>query len=215
MVGGPPSHSAIKERWGPGLVVRGSPRRQTPHRHPNPNPILRRGAASDGKHHRRRQRHPDAYAAAKDVTAPTPLSTERRCRRADGISERDPDRRFHHSDCFDHYGLRWSATSHSPSLCLSVDRVLGSLITGILTRLSPTKFNSRQSNACLINRSAEQEGGGQSRKSSNDDPPGPGRCVCTGCAPNVRQPAADSANHKFTTELRRRCRRPCKGRLNH
>ena len=66
-----PSHSAIKERWGPGLAVRGSPRRQSPHRHPNPNPILRRGAASDGKHHRRRQRHPDAHAAAEDATAPT------------------------------------------------------------------------------------------------------------------------------------------------
>ena len=74
MVGGPPSHSAIKERWGPGLAVRGSPRRQSPHRHPNPNPILRRGAASDGKHHRRRQRHPDAHAAAEDATAPTPPS---------------------------------------------------------------------------------------------------------------------------------------------
>ena len=72
MVGGPPSHSAIKERWGPGLAVRGSPRRQTPHRHPNPNPILRRGAASDGKHHRRRQRHPDAHVAAEDATALTP-----------------------------------------------------------------------------------------------------------------------------------------------
>ena len=71
MVGGPPSHSAIKERWGPRLAVRGSPRRQSPHRHPNPNPILRRGAASDGKHHRRRQRHPDAHAAAEDATAPT------------------------------------------------------------------------------------------------------------------------------------------------
>jgi len=73
MVGGPPSHSAIKERWGPGLVVRSSPRHQSPHRHPNPNPILRRGAASDRKHHRRRQRHPDAHAA-EDATAPTPLS---------------------------------------------------------------------------------------------------------------------------------------------
>ena len=74
MVGGPSSHGAIKERWGPGLAVRGSPRRQSPHRHPNPNPILRRGAASDGKHHRRRQRHPDALAAAEDATAPTPPS---------------------------------------------------------------------------------------------------------------------------------------------
>jgi hypothetical protein len=55
MVGGPPSHSAIKERWGPGLAVQGSPRRQSPHRHPNPNPIKERGAASDGKFH---QRHP-------------------------------------------------------------------------------------------------------------------------------------------------------------
>ena len=38
MVGGPPSHSAIKERWRPGLAERGSPRRQSPHRHPNPRP---------------------------------------------------------------------------------------------------------------------------------------------------------------------------------
>ena len=43
MVGGPPSHSAIKERWGPGLAVRGSPRRQSPHRHPNPKPDLENG----------------------------------------------------------------------------------------------------------------------------------------------------------------------------
>jgi hypothetical protein len=33
---------------------------------------LRRGAASDGKHHRRRQRHPDTHAAAVDTTTPTP-----------------------------------------------------------------------------------------------------------------------------------------------
>jgi hypothetical protein len=37
MVGGPPSHSAIKRGWGPRLAVRGSPRRHTPHP-TNPNP---------------------------------------------------------------------------------------------------------------------------------------------------------------------------------
>ena len=62
-------------------------------------------------------------------TAPTPLSTERRCRRADGIRERDHGQRFHHSDCFDHYGLRWSATSYSTypfsSFYVSVVHVLG------------------------------------------------------------------------------------------
>ena len=36
------------------------------------DPILRRGAASDGKHHQRRQRHPDAHVAAEDATASTP-----------------------------------------------------------------------------------------------------------------------------------------------
>ena len=51
-----------------------------------------------------------------DVTAPTPLSTERRCRRADGIREQGRGRRFHHSDYFDHYGLRWSVTFYSTYL---------------------------------------------------------------------------------------------------
>jgi hypothetical protein len=37
MVGGPPSHSAIKRGWGPRLAVRGSPLRHTPHP-TNPNP---------------------------------------------------------------------------------------------------------------------------------------------------------------------------------
>jgi hypothetical protein len=36
MVGGPPSHSAIKRGWGPRFAVRGSPRRRTPHP-TNPN----------------------------------------------------------------------------------------------------------------------------------------------------------------------------------
>ena len=114
MVGGPPSHSAIKERWGPGLAWRGSPRRQSPHRHPNPKPDLEKGrcqqreapptpATSPRRTRRRRGRH----------SADSSLSTERRCRRADGVRQRDPGRSF------DHYGFRWFATSHSPSLCLS------------------------------------------------------------------------------------------------
>jgi hypothetical protein len=37
MVGGPPSHSAIKRGWGPRLTVRGSPRRHTSDP-TNPNP---------------------------------------------------------------------------------------------------------------------------------------------------------------------------------
>ena len=64
----------------------------------------------------------DAGNATPTHTSPprTPLhrlslSTEHRCRRADGVRQRDPGR------CFDHYGLRWSATSHTPSLCLSVN----------------------------------------------------------------------------------------------
>ena len=77
MVGGPPSHSAIKERWGPGLAVRGSPRHQSPHRHPNPRPDLEKGRCQ------RREAPPtpatpprrlDAHAAAEDATTPTPPS---------------------------------------------------------------------------------------------------------------------------------------------
>jgi hypothetical protein len=45
MVGGPPSHSAIKRGWGPRLAVRGSPRRRTPHP-TNPNPTRGRTGAA-------------------------------------------------------------------------------------------------------------------------------------------------------------------------
>jgi hypothetical protein len=41
MVGGPPSHSAIKSGWGPRLAVRGSPRRRT---HPTPQTLTDRGS---------------------------------------------------------------------------------------------------------------------------------------------------------------------------
>jgi hypothetical protein len=42
MVGGSPSHSAIKKRgWGPRLAVRGSPRRRT---HPTPQTLTDRGS---------------------------------------------------------------------------------------------------------------------------------------------------------------------------
>jgi hypothetical protein len=41
MVGGPPSHNAIKSGWGPRLVVRGSPRRRT---HPTPQTLTDRGS---------------------------------------------------------------------------------------------------------------------------------------------------------------------------
>jgi hypothetical protein len=41
MVGGPPSHSAIKRGWGPWLAVRGSPRRLT---HLTPQTLTDRGS---------------------------------------------------------------------------------------------------------------------------------------------------------------------------
>ena len=72
MVGGPPSHSAIKERWGPGLAVRGSPRRQSPHRHPNPRPDLEKGRCQQREAPPTPATPPDAHAAAEDATVPTP-----------------------------------------------------------------------------------------------------------------------------------------------
>ena len=66
MVGGPPLHSAIKERWGLGLAVRGSPRRQSPHRHLNPKPDLEKGRCQ------RRE------------APPTPATPPRRTRRRRG-----------------------------------------------------------------------------------------------------------------------------------
>ena len=72
MVGGPPSHSAIKERWGRGSQYEVHRAASHPTNILTLDPILRRGVASDGKHHRHRQRHPDADAATEDATTPTP-----------------------------------------------------------------------------------------------------------------------------------------------
>jgi hypothetical protein len=52
-----------------------------------PDPDLRRGAASDRK--------PPSSPLRHRLHSVNPLSTDRRCRRADGSTgERDPDRRF-------------------------------------------------------------------------------------------------------------------------
>ena len=72
MVGGPPSHSAIKERWGRGSQYEVHRAASHPTDILTLDPIESRGAASDGKYHRRRQRHTDARTAAEDATAPTP-----------------------------------------------------------------------------------------------------------------------------------------------
>jgi hypothetical protein len=56
MVGGPPSHSAIKRGWGPRLAARGSPRRRT---HPTPQTLTDpREHWSGGKLRHRRHRGP-------------------------------------------------------------------------------------------------------------------------------------------------------------
>ena len=109
MVGGSPSHSAIKEGGG-----RGS--RYEVHRaasHPTDiqtlDPIESRGAASDGKYHRRRQRHPTLTPPPRTPQRHS-LSTDRRCRRADGVRQRNPGRSFNN------YGIRWFAT-YPLSLC--------------------------------------------------------------------------------------------------
>jgi len=72
MVGGPPSHSTIKKRWGPGLAVRGSPRRQSPHRYPIPRPDLEKGCCQRREAPPTPATPPDAHAATEDATAPTP-----------------------------------------------------------------------------------------------------------------------------------------------
>ena len=72
MVGGPPSHSAIKERWGPELAVRGSPHRQSPHRYPIPRPDLEKGRCQRREAPPTPTTPPDMHAATEDVTAPTP-----------------------------------------------------------------------------------------------------------------------------------------------
>jgi hypothetical protein len=73
MVGGPPSHSAIKGRWGPGLAVRGSPRRQSPHRYPIPRPDLEKGRCQRREAPPTPATPPDAHAATENATASLPL----------------------------------------------------------------------------------------------------------------------------------------------
>jgi hypothetical protein len=84
MVGGPPSHSAIKRGWGPRLVVRGSPRRRT---HPTPQTLTDpREHWSGGKLHHRRHQGPLPRSDAPSATARrstasyvTPSSPSRHC----------------------------------------------------------------------------------------------------------------------------------------
>jgi hypothetical protein len=67
MVGGPPSHSAIKSGWGPRLAVRGSPRRHT---HPTPQTLTDpREHWSGGKLRHRRRRGPLPGSDAPGATA--------------------------------------------------------------------------------------------------------------------------------------------------
>jgi hypothetical protein len=69
MVGGPPSHTAVKRGWGPRLAVRGSPRRRT---HPTPqttNPNRPREHWSGGKLRHRRRRAPPPGSGAPGATA--------------------------------------------------------------------------------------------------------------------------------------------------
>jgi hypothetical protein len=84
MVGGPPSHSAIKSGWGPRLVVRGSPRRRT---HPTLQTLTDpREHWSGGKlrHHRRRgplpgSDAPGATARCSTASYVIPSSPSRHC----------------------------------------------------------------------------------------------------------------------------------------
>jgi hypothetical protein len=84
MVGGPPSHSAIKRGWGPRLAVRGSPRHRT---HPTPQTLTDpREHWSGGKlrhrHRRGRLSGSDVHGAtARRSTASsvTPSSPSRHC----------------------------------------------------------------------------------------------------------------------------------------
>jgi hypothetical protein len=67
MVGGPPSHSAIKRGWGPRLAVRGSPRRRT---HPTLQTLTDpREHWSGGKLCHRRHRGPLPGSGAPGATA--------------------------------------------------------------------------------------------------------------------------------------------------
>jgi hypothetical protein len=67
MVGGLPSHSAIKRGWGPRLAVRGSPRRRT---HPTPQTLTDRGSTgARGKLRHRRRRGPLRGSGAPGATA--------------------------------------------------------------------------------------------------------------------------------------------------
>jgi hypothetical protein len=96
MVGGPPSHSAIKRGWGPRLAVRGSPLRHTPHpTKPNPTRRSTRAARSsataaaeaflldptytmsppDARPHRLRHYRPRAGTASLRQAAAAPATT--------------------------------------------------------------------------------------------------------------------------------------------
>jgi hypothetical protein len=69
MVGGPPSHSAIKRGWGPRLVVRGSPRRCT---HPTPQTLTDpREHWSGGKLRHRRRPRPSSWIRRTRCHRPT------------------------------------------------------------------------------------------------------------------------------------------------
>jgi hypothetical protein len=124
MVGGPPSHSAIKSGWGPRLAVRGSPRRRT---HPTPQTLTDRGSTgaagssataaaaplfvdpahpvspSDPRPHRTRSRRPRAATATSTSSRRRPCDPDAR----DGLRLRAPVK------------PRWSAALLSPLFSLS------------------------------------------------------------------------------------------------
>jgi hypothetical protein len=78
MVGGPPSHSAIKGRWGPGLEVRSLPRRQSPHRHPNPNPIKKGALPVTGSSTDAGNATPTSATPPRTSTPSSPIQWRRR-----------------------------------------------------------------------------------------------------------------------------------------
>jgi hypothetical protein len=124
MVGGPPSHSAIKSGWGPRLAVRGSPRRRI---HPTPQTLTDRGSTgaagssataaaaplfvdpahpvspSDPRPHRERSRRPRAGTATSTSNRGRPCDPDAR----DGLRLRAPVK------------PRWSAPPSS-SLCFTL-----------------------------------------------------------------------------------------------
>jgi hypothetical protein len=84
MVGGPPSHSAIKRGWGPRLAVRGSPRRRT---HPTPQTLTDPREHWSGRKLRHRRRRgslpgsdaPGATARRSTASYVIPSSPSRHC----------------------------------------------------------------------------------------------------------------------------------------